>query len=54
MHGALDGPTHPDLMRAVEGKVDELRVEILDGVAHFLLDEAPERVLPLVRAHLDR
>jgi hypothetical protein len=33
---------------------DDWRLELLDGVSHFILDEAPERVNRLVRPFLSR
>jgi pimeloyl-ACP methyl ester carboxylesterase len=33
---------------------DDWRLELIDGVGHFILDEAPERVARLVRPFLTR
>jgi pimeloyl-ACP methyl ester carboxylesterase len=52
IHGALDAPTHPSLMRLSGVKADDFRLELLDGVGHFTPDEAPERVDALVREFL--
>jgi pimeloyl-ACP methyl ester carboxylesterase len=54
LHGTEDRPTHPGLVRSISGRADDIRIELLDGVGHFLLDEAPDRVVERVRAFLAR
>jgi pimeloyl-ACP methyl ester carboxylesterase len=54
LHGTEDRPTHPVLVRSISGRADDIRIELLDGVGHFLLDEAPDRVVERVRAFLAR
>jgi pimeloyl-ACP methyl ester carboxylesterase len=52
VHGAKDGPTSPTFVRAMAARSDDWRLELLDGVGHFLLDEAPEQVERHVRTFL--
>lgn len=52
LHGTKDGPTSPAFVRPMAGRSGHWRLELLDGVGHFLLDEAPERVERLVRPFL--
>jgi pimeloyl-ACP methyl ester carboxylesterase len=54
IHGTKDGPTSPAFVRPMAARSDDWRLELLDGVGHFLLDEAPERVEDLVRPFLAR
>ncbi len=52
IHGTMDGPTSPASVRPMAARSDDWRLELLDGVGHFLLDEAPERVTQLARTFL--
>jgi pimeloyl-ACP methyl ester carboxylesterase len=52
VHGSKDGPTSPAFVRPMAARSDDWRLELLDGVGHFILDEAPERVERLVRPFL--
>jgi pimeloyl-ACP methyl ester carboxylesterase len=52
IHGTQDGPTSPAVVRPLAARSDDWRLELLDGVGHFVLDEAPEQVERLVRAFL--
>jgi pimeloyl-ACP methyl ester carboxylesterase len=52
VHGMEDRPTHPSLIAGIEARAERMEVEILPGVGHFLLDEAPQAVLQQVRAFL--
>jgi pimeloyl-ACP methyl ester carboxylesterase len=54
IHGTKDGPTSPAFVRPMAARSDDWRLELLDGVGHFLLDEAPERVDDLARPFLAR
>jgi pimeloyl-ACP methyl ester carboxylesterase len=52
IHGTKDGPTSPAFVRPLAARSDHWRLELLDGVGHFILDEAPEQVERLVRPFL--
>jgi pimeloyl-ACP methyl ester carboxylesterase len=52
IHGTKDGPTSPASVRPMAARSDDWRLELLDGVGHFLLDETPEQVERLVRPFL--
>jgi pimeloyl-ACP methyl ester carboxylesterase len=52
VHGTEDRPTHPSLIAGIEARTESIDVEILPGVGHFLLDEAPQPVFERVRAFL--
>jgi pimeloyl-ACP methyl ester carboxylesterase len=52
IHGTKDGPTSPALVRPMAARSDHWRLELLDGIGHFLLDEAPGQVERLVRPFL--
>jgi pimeloyl-ACP methyl ester carboxylesterase len=54
IHGTKDGPTSPAFVRPMAARSDDWRLELLDGIGHFILDEAPERVDTLVRPFLTR
>jgi pimeloyl-ACP methyl ester carboxylesterase len=53
LHGTADRIVRPDFLRGWEGFVDDLRLEWLDGVGHFLQDAEPERVAQRMVAFLD-
>lgn len=52
IHGADENISHPELMRLSGVKTESYRLELLDGVGHFVPDEAPQRVEALVREFL--
>lgn len=52
IHGTKDRPTSLAFVRPMAARSDHWRLEPLDGVGHFVLDEAPERVEWLVRPFL--
>jgi pimeloyl-ACP methyl ester carboxylesterase len=52
--GTTDRPNSPAFIRPLAARSDDWRLELLEGVGHFILDEAPERVEHLVRAFLSR
>jgi len=52
IHGTKDGPTSPAFVRPMGDRSDDWRLELLDGIGHFVLDEAPEEVERLVRRFL--
>ncbi|HET8822322.1 MAG TPA: alpha/beta hydrolase [Thermoleophilaceae bacterium] len=54
VHGAKDGPTNPAFVHPMAAHSDDWRLELLDGIGHFILDEAPEQVQRLVRTFLTR
>jgi pimeloyl-ACP methyl ester carboxylesterase len=54
IHGTKDGPTSPAFVRPMAARSDDWRLELLDGLGHFIFDEAPERVDRLVRPFLTR
>jgi pimeloyl-ACP methyl ester carboxylesterase len=54
IHGTKDGPTSPALVRPMAARSDDWHLALLDGVGHFVLDEAPEKVDRLVRPFLTR
>jgi pimeloyl-ACP methyl ester carboxylesterase len=54
IHGTKDGPTSPAFVRPLAARSEHWRLEILDGIGHFILDEAPEQLDRLVRPFLRR
>jgi len=52
--GELDGGCNPRLNRFMHDRLPHSTLVILDGLKHSILVEAPERVLPEVRAFLLR
>jgi pimeloyl-ACP methyl ester carboxylesterase len=52
IHGTKDGPTSPAFVRPMAARSDDWRLELLEGVEHFILDEEPDRVESLVRPFL--
>lgn len=52
IHGSEDGPTGTALVRPMAERSDNWRLEVLDSVGHFILDEEPDRVGLLVREFL--
>jgi pimeloyl-ACP methyl ester carboxylesterase len=54
LHGREDRPTHRVLVEALADHADRVEIELLDGVGHFLLDEAPQAVGEAIRSFLSR
>jgi pimeloyl-ACP methyl ester carboxylesterase len=52
LHGDADGAIRPDFLRGYEGYTDDFRLELLNGVGHFLQEAEPERVAQRVVAFL--
>jgi pimeloyl-ACP methyl ester carboxylesterase len=52
LHGTKDGPTSPAFVRPMADRSDDWRVELLDGIGHLILDEAPDQVERLARPFL--
>jgi pimeloyl-ACP methyl ester carboxylesterase len=52
LHGTKDGPTSPAFVRPMAARSDDWRLELLHGVGHFILDEAPQHIERLVRRFL--
>jgi len=46
LHGDADPAIRPDFVRGLEDHADHYRLELLPGVGHFCVEEAPDLVLP--------
>jgi pimeloyl-ACP methyl ester carboxylesterase len=46
LHGDADSAIRPDFIRGLEDHADDYRLELLPGVGHFCIEEAPDVVLP--------
>jgi pimeloyl-ACP methyl ester carboxylesterase len=46
LHGDADSAIRPDFIRGLEDHADDYRLELLPGVGHFCVEEAPGLVLP--------
>ncbi|QEC48133.1 alpha/beta hydrolase [Baekduia soli] len=46
LHGDADSAIRPDFIRGLEDHADDYRLELLPGLGHFCIEEAPEVVLP--------
>jgi pimeloyl-ACP methyl ester carboxylesterase len=46
LHGDADSAIRPDFIRGLEDHADDYRLEMLPGVGHFCIEEAPEVVIP--------
>jgi pimeloyl-ACP methyl ester carboxylesterase len=44
LHGTSDPVIRPTFLRGYEAYADEMKLELIDGVGHFIADEAPEIV----------
>jgi pimeloyl-ACP methyl ester carboxylesterase len=52
LHGDRDAAIRPDLLRGLEDHADDSRLELLPGLGHFSLDQAPDVVVPKLVAFL--
>jgi pimeloyl-ACP methyl ester carboxylesterase len=48
LHGDADSAIRPDFIRGLEDHADDYRLELLPGLGHFCVEEAPEVVLPRI------
>ena len=46
LHGDADTAIRPDFIRGLEDHADDYRLELIPGVGHFCVEQAPELVLP--------
>jgi pimeloyl-ACP methyl ester carboxylesterase len=46
LHGDADPAIRPDFIRGLEDHADDYRLELLPGLGHFCIEEAPEVVVP--------
>jgi pimeloyl-ACP methyl ester carboxylesterase len=46
LHGAEDRAIRPDFLRGWEDHADDMSLELLPGLGHFCIEEAPEVVIP--------
>jgi pimeloyl-ACP methyl ester carboxylesterase len=53
LHGDADRALRPDFLRGYEDYADDMRLELLPGVGHFLCDSEPGRVAARVTEFLD-
>jgi pimeloyl-ACP methyl ester carboxylesterase len=44
LHGSEDPVLRPTFLRGYEAYADDMKLELVDGVGHFIADEAPELV----------
>jgi pimeloyl-ACP methyl ester carboxylesterase len=51
LFGAEDGVVRPHQLRGYEGHADDMRVELIPGVGHFIAEEAPELVVDRAIKH---
>jgi len=52
LHGAADRVIRPDFLRGYEPYADDFRLELLEGVGHFICDAEPELVAQRMIAFL--
>lgn len=52
LHGDADGAILVDQLRGLREHADDLRIELMPGLGHFCLDQAPEVVVPRLVAFL--
>jgi pimeloyl-ACP methyl ester carboxylesterase len=53
LFGADDGVVRPHQLHGYEGHADDMRVELIPGVGHFIAEEAPELVVDRTMKHFD-
>jgi pimeloyl-ACP methyl ester carboxylesterase len=46
LHGDADPAIRPDFIRGLEDHADDYRLELLPGLGHFCIEEAPDVVVP--------
>jgi pimeloyl-ACP methyl ester carboxylesterase len=46
LHGDADTAIRPDFIRGLEDHADDYRLELLPGVGHFCVEQAPDVVIP--------
>jgi pimeloyl-ACP methyl ester carboxylesterase len=46
LHGDADPAIRPDFIRGLEDHADDYRLELLPGLGHFCIEQAPEVVVP--------
>jgi pimeloyl-ACP methyl ester carboxylesterase len=46
LHGDADAAIRPDFIRGLEDHADDYRLELLPGVGHFCVEQAPDIVIP--------
>ncbi len=54
LHGTADRAIRTDFLRGWENYTDDFRLELLDGVGHFLVDQEPALVASRIADFLDR
>jgi pimeloyl-ACP methyl ester carboxylesterase len=52
LHGDRDPAVRPDMIRGLEDHADDYRLELLAGLGHFCLDQAPNVVVGKLVAFL--
>jgi pimeloyl-ACP methyl ester carboxylesterase len=53
LFGADDGVVRPHQLRGYEAHADDMRVELIPGVGHFIAEEAPELVVERTIKHFE-
>jgi pimeloyl-ACP methyl ester carboxylesterase len=54
LHGDADSAIRPDFIRGLEDHADDYRLELLPGVGHFCVEQAPDVVIPRMAEFLLR
>jgi pimeloyl-ACP methyl ester carboxylesterase len=52
LHGDADPAIRPDMIRGLEDHADDYRLELLPGLGHFCIEQAPDVVVPKMVAFL--
>jgi pimeloyl-ACP methyl ester carboxylesterase len=52
LSGTDDPVLVPDLLAGYEDRIDDFDVELVDGVGHWIVEQAPDLVLDRLRAFL--
>jgi pimeloyl-ACP methyl ester carboxylesterase len=45
LHGTGDTVLRPAFLRGYEAYADDMKLELVDGVGHYIADEAPDLIL---------
>jgi pimeloyl-ACP methyl ester carboxylesterase len=45
LHGTGDRVLRPAFLRGYEAYADDMKLELIDGIGHFIADEAPDLVV---------